>query len=171
MRKFPKPEKFRDRRALIAFNVAASIKMRKFESFDPEPLYRPAAFNVAASIKMRKWLSSRSISSLRLTLQCGRIYKDAEIRGNRGGWLRVFAAFNVAASIKMRKSPLPVNQDPRSCTLQCGRIYKDAEMTWSPSDRLQGLCLQCGRIYKDAEISSSSPSGRNSSIPSMWPHL
>ena len=61
-------------------------------------------------------------------LQCGRIYKDAEIT-------------NADAC-----------QVPPDM-LQCGRIYKDAEIVrllfpkmWSPNE------LQCGRIYKDAEI-------------------
>ena len=61
-------------------------------------------------------------------LQCGRIYKDAEISPvSRRPVLAIFA-FNVAASIKMRK------------LLDC------------VSSRLSSMCLQCGRIYKDAEI-------------------
>ena len=61
-------------------------------------------------------------------LQCGRIYKDAEI-------------------YKFGGEPVPAKK------LQCGRIYKDAEIhailrrLWSVIFR-----LQCGRIYKDAEI-------------------
>ena len=63
-------------------------------------------------------------------LQCGRIYKDAEIlrRHTRKGG---------------------------KSHLQCGRIYKDAEIL-NPLALM--LCasasLQCGRIYKDAEIRS-----------------
>ena len=37
------------------------------------------------------------------SLQCGRIYKDAEIRGISYGKEKIRPRFNVAASIKMRK--------------------------------------------------------------------
>ena len=36
-------------------------------------------FNVAASIKMRKYLRAGTGHCLDIPLQCGRIYKDAEI--------------------------------------------------------------------------------------------
>ena len=91
-------------------------------------------FNVAASIKMRKSKRKARNTISRTLLQCGRIYKDAEI------WILWIA---------------------RICWhihLQCGRIYKDAEMS------CKGLAyggelvhLQCGRIYKDAEISITYP--------------
>ena len=62
------------------------------------------SFNVAASIKMRKSFEFfRAISPLEI-LQCGRIYKDAEIFLN----LDEFADVHDI--------------------LQCGRIYKDAEI-------------------------------------------
>ena len=60
-----------------SFNVAASIKMRKFVNCT-HPKTSTSTFNVAASIKMRK-------SYLRPARACVR------------------RAFNVAASIKMRK--------------------------------------------------------------------
>ena len=61
-------------------------------------------------------------------LQCGRIYKDAEMGEHRG----------CIASADL---------------LQCGRIYKDAEMLGAVNARISLGWLQCGRIYKDAEIS------------------
>ena len=62
------------------------------------------SFNVAASIKMRKFKGETGFQLADLLyLQCGRIYKDAEIL------------------------PAPFAQ-PMRCSLQCGRIYKDAEM-------------------------------------------
>ena len=40
----------------------------------------PFSFNVAASIKMRKWDNlALALIIAELELQCGRIYKDAEI--------------------------------------------------------------------------------------------
>ena len=67
----------------------------------------------------------RSAATVRL--QCGRIYKDAEI----------FSAACFGLTEQM---------------LQCGRIYKDAEIGWK-AHRASGLqMLQCGRIYKDAEM-------------------
>ena len=63
-------------------------------------------------------------------LQCGRIYKDAEI------------------------SPLARGFIIAGLVLQCGRIYKDAEITYrSGGGGPDARKLQCGRIYKDAEIS------------------
>ena len=62
-------------------------------------------------------------------LQCGRIYKDAEI----------------CSRAKKRNTS--------SATLQCGRIYKDAEIDANDAtDTKPRIYLQCGRIYKDAEI-------------------
>ena len=83
---------------------------------------------MAASIKMRKCNTGRSSFRRDTSLQCGRIYKDAEI---------------VSLDIS------PVNKD----NLQCGRIYKDAEIAWA-KDRTAFVAdyLQCGRIYKDAEM-------------------
>ena len=104
-------------------------------------------------------------------LQCGRIYKDAEIQTKRRLW-----------------RPAP--------DLQCGRIYKDAEIDMIFSEARANRDLQCGRIYKDAEIAGdarrvaefwmpfnvaasikmrkSVPMRRMPSrvrVPSMWPHL
>ena len=65
----------------------------------------PQCFNVAASIKMRK-SDAYSVHEIGVytELQCGRIYKDAEIRS----WTS--------------SGTFP------TMWLQCGRIYKDAEM-------------------------------------------
>ena len=65
----------------------------------------------------------------RYVLQCGRIYKDAEIDVRGTG----------------------THSD--RANLQCGRIYKDAEMHWQRMGTSSLASLQCGRIYKDAEIS------------------
>ena len=62
-------------------------------------------------------------------LQCGRIYKDAEI-------------------IAISRHIVKAVHD----SLQCGRIYKDAEMPKRKPKRKAQNILQCGRIYKDAEI-------------------
>ena len=78
--------------------------MRKLDVMSAHALSAMLTFNVAASIKMRKYSRSRAAHAGGRHLQCGRIYKDAEIwdvrdrRDDRHG-----AAFNVAASIKMRK--------------------------------------------------------------------
>ena len=93
-----------------------------------------------------------------LDLQCGRIYKDAEIRTVVDLPSGAFSGtFNVAASIKMRKSPLSGREHlPCRFPLQCGRIYKDAEIRCSnPCYRPRDSPLQCGRIYKDAEMDGS----------------
>ena len=82
---------------------------------------------MAASIKMRKCDKNRIGQNGRDELQCGRIYKDAEIR-------------------------LPGHGDAAERELQCGRIYKDAEIMLSEKSRAVISALQCGRIYKDAEI-------------------
>ena len=67
-------------RVSSGFNVAASIKMRKFFRYFRDACRIAISFNVAASIKMRKFDShARASSSER-------------------------PSFNVAASIKMRKS-------------------------------------------------------------------
>ena len=70
-------------------------------------------FNVAASIKMRKFLSAPVASGEPMKLQCGRIYKDAEIqaKGSRASIRN--HGFNVAASIKMRKSKVALLQYDR----------------------------------------------------------
>ena len=62
----------------FCFNVAASIKMRKFPSLCVARGAKIWRFNVAASIKMRKlWAARQQVDEV--------------------------ACFNVAASIKMRK--------------------------------------------------------------------
>ena len=87
---------------LCSFNVAASIKMRKYTGRGMlAGIARP--FNVAASIKMRKFRRRRGKNSAHNSLQCGRIYKDAEIRQREKLTYSCSASFNVAASIKMRK--------------------------------------------------------------------
>ena len=63
-----------------------------------------------------------------MMLQCGRIYKDAEIQDGA----RLVA---------------------KLAELQCGRIYKDAEIKLqADAEKRCNDLLQCGRIYKDAEI-------------------
>ena len=129
-------------------------------------------------------------------LQCGRIYKDAEIR-----WAITIAEmeglpFNVAASIKMRKSQHIYARIVKLAPLQCGRIYKDAEICETlrilrletptfnvaasikmrksygmPLTDMELDSLQCRRIYKDAEINVSAQDEWADEIPSMWPHL
>ena len=59
--------------------MAASIKMRKFLIRDFLEGVDAPRFNVAASIKMRKFEDGVASISERAGLQCGRIYKDAEI--------------------------------------------------------------------------------------------
>ena len=86
-------------------------------------------------------------------LQCGRIYKDAEICPKAGTGARAKISFNVAASIKMRKSKNGFRKIRNRNSLQCGRIYKDAEIWHNYTSSYQKPNhLQCGRIYKDAEI-------------------
>ena len=80
-------------------------------------------------------------------LQCGRIYKDAEIREKIHEISTPWTPFSVAASIKMRKSKIRLKLVSVS------------------------IVLQCGRIYKDAEISELRRFERLASRPSMWPHL
>ena len=82
--------------------MAASIKMRKY---DEQRLFagHSLTFNVAASIKMRKYIWLRAIYCDGPNLQCGRIYKDAEIKEKPSG-------------------------NDSGLSLQCGRIYKDAEI-------------------------------------------
>ena len=105
-------------------------------------------------------------------LQCGRIYKDAEIFNGIEGSSPPACTFNVAASIKMRKSRRGCLRRSALLTLQCGRIYKDAEIELVPRRYCASLVhLQCGRIYKDAEIPARMPSAKCPSNPSMWPHL
>ena len=86
-------------------------------------------------------------------LQCGRIYKDAEIPWRAVGCARLLSCFNVAASIKMRKCYQAGENGKPDKELQCGRIYKDAEIRSRPEPRCRPRSrLQCGRIYKDAEM-------------------
>ena len=85
-------------------------------------------------------------------LQCGRIYKDAEMKISAAKDAYDAATFNVAASIKMRKWAASSAALPGILALQCGRIYKDAEIRRPPLGLVARPCLQCGRIYKDAEI-------------------
>ena len=154
------------------FNVAASIKMRKFHFRPIRPRSRPCvlqcgriykdaeiefcyygndgsilSFNVAASIKMRKFDASVTLPQLSFPLQCGRIYKDAEIAAAFGAAAFSSNCFNVAASIKMRKLGVPGTSLACISALQCGRIYKDAEIK---RHRARRVCA-CS--------------------PSMWPHL
>ena len=85
-------------------------------------------FNVAASIKMRKYHILEASPLQEASLQCGRIYKDAEMKNVKGMDGNRIISFNVAASIKMRKS---LHRRPPTFwgrLLQCGRIYKDAEI-------------------------------------------
>ena len=121
---------------------------------------------------MRKLLAAHPQSAGMGFLQCGRIYKDAEILEG------VIEAVWVA---------IP---------LQCGRIYKDAEIKGPQGYSARPWILQCGRIYKDAEmrrmeapghkptatfnvaasikmrkLNSSCLLGRLECFPSMWPHL
>ena len=65
-------------RSTRRFNVAASIKMRKScrRGVQNRELQ---CFNVAASIKMRKCGDHEDLMNGMFKLQCGRIYKDAEI--------------------------------------------------------------------------------------------
>ena len=105
-------------------------------------------------------------------LQCGRIYKDAEMGYNPGCISGLPQSFNVAASIKMRKLKYQLSIRPSTCLLQCGRIYKDAEIYVGPSlSRCTVSALQCGRIYKDAEIPDVVGERYRAQLPSMWPHL
>ena len=136
------------------------------------------SFNVAASIKMRKSIQSGAPTRPCHCLQCGRIYKDAEIPNRPRNGFCAACTFNVAASIKMRKYGLAATHAlDRLSLLQCGRIYKDAEMRASSASvkalfaafnvaasikmrkceifelaECYDSLLQCGRIYKDAEI-------------------
>ena len=64
----------------------------------------------------------------KVKLQCGRIYKDAEMRRAATKAHMHLLGFNVAASIKMRKSRDGRRDGSGGGVLQCGRIYKDAEM-------------------------------------------
>ena len=83
-----------------------------------------------------------------IALQCGRIYKDAEIYED-----------------------VPVTLAPAEL-LQCGRIYKDAEMLSTPLYNPRPVnSLQCGRIYKDAEMRGRVAFTNPLHLPSMWPHL
>ena len=132
--------------SLFTFNVAASIKMRKFIVADLDKS-EILAFNVAASIKMRKSPQIRQSTVKRPILQCGRIYKDAEIR-NRFSLAIEAAAFNVAASIKMRK--LCAVPQSRAGIAIAFNVAASIKMRKSPGYR-RGV--------------------RHYVRPSMWPHL
>ena len=82
-----------------------------------------------------------------MVLQCGRIYKDAEIVYEPSASVYEPSGFNVAASIKMRKSIVLKKGDLSAEMLQCGRIYKDAEIKYPPKYPQRGRSA------------------------SMWPHL
>ena len=144
--------------------------MRKL--LNPKPSLNPKpCFNVAASIKMRK-SEKRGDTVLGIQkLQCGRIYKDAEINSSlRSSNLEV-KSFNVAASIKMRKSPPPRpcrSIEPRFNVAASIKMRKSSSAT---PTRKRLFWLQCGRIYKDAEIYHPSYDAPEGEIASMWPHL
>ena len=76
---------------------------------------------------MRKFDGRNRPRRGRCHLQCGRIYKDAEM-----------------SHAKISCAPWK--------SLQCGRIYKDAEIGYTGGSEGAFFFLQCGRIYKDAEI-------------------
>ena len=88
---------------LCGFNVAASIKMRKSILCAQYAAQKRPSFNVAASIKMRKSFVGLINETPLEILQCGRIYKDAEMRLSTLACTATETPFNVAASIKMRK--------------------------------------------------------------------
>ena len=95
----------------------------------------------------KKFFEARTVYSL----QCGRIYKDAEIT------LSIHAlARHVLLQCGRIYKDAEINYTRRRCRpcigLQCGRIYKDAEMRRDPRHDPPSVRLQCGRIYKDAEI-------------------
>ena len=121
---------------------------------------------------MRKSRVSIAFCGRFARLQCGRIYKDAEI------CILVFV---------LKRTQI---------VLQCGRIYKDAEISRAELKLAMQNSLQCGRIYKDAEISRRTTfvtfsiaafnvaasikmrkcrrlrlRRHREPLPSMWPHL
>ena len=113
------------------------------------------AFNVAASIKMRNFARHQCMCQpSRGCLQCGRIYKDAEI--NLEPEIEtleqtILQCGRIYKDAEMRERHVPM--DGGSVSLQCGRIYKDAEIgVCTFRNRGAQIILQCGRIYKDAEI-------------------
>ena len=112
------------------FNVAASIKMRKSYIPRSKSLITIFLLQCGRIYKDAEISGAAGARRLSVVLQCGRIYKDAEIRVIDGRALLDDDAFNVAASIKMRKSRSTKAATQRQISfLQCGRIYKDAEMT------------------------------------------
>ena len=66
--------------------------MRKLASRWRTGADRRCGFNVAASIKMRKLTVSRGAERIHALLQCGRIYKDAEIRKDIDAFTETYAA-------------------------------------------------------------------------------
>ena len=104
------------REFIPSFDVAASIKMRKYEPFalwwlnDAVPSFLQCGrIHKDAEI----WRPIRRKSRPRTYLQCGRIHKDAEMEKRPTASPRSSSSFNVAASIKMRKS-YRVSPDNRS---------------------------------------------------------
>ena len=77
--------------------------MRKFDWAAGQEAPPECRFNVAASIKMRKSHEAAATGEGPPMLQCGRIYKDAEMSRARLFACHSLGSFNVAASIKMRK--------------------------------------------------------------------
>ena len=111
------------------FNVAASIKMRKSHDkclFVDVVGFRLQCGRIYKDAEIYRRDEGRWIVALEL--QCGRIYKDAEIHRRAPEWPAKQCSFNVAASIKMRKFLEARREGPRMTELQCGRIYKDAEI-------------------------------------------
>ena len=106
-------------------------------------------------------------------LQCGRIYKDAEIEYRKRLADMRLTGFNVAASIKMRKScPYSGAVADHMGWLQCGRIYKDAEMMDHLSTRFDlnsGFNVAASiKMRKSAILEAAL---RRQMQASMWPHL
>ena len=101
---------------------------------------------------MRKFVVLELRGSKRYRLQCGRIYKDAEMRyvhvreTNHGDFLQCGRIYKDAEINSVG------DHDWYFTDLQCGRIYKDAEIRSIRWHRGTPIALQCGRIYKDAEI-------------------
>ena len=160
-----------EKHSAASFNVAASIKMRKSASSkDKDP--RVANLQCGRIYKDAEIFLRRTVRlGKKAHLQCGRIYKDAEIRGVAVHHTARAAAFNVAASIKMRKCCKGLAYGGELVHLQCGRIYKDAEIRIAGNPKRLCGSLQCGRIYKDAEIEFRAKTFCVFLKPSMWPHL
>ena len=135
-------------------------------------LWTHTSFNVAASIKMRKFSSIWSSNSRRYVfLQCGRIHKDAEMAKRPTASHRSSSSFNVAASIKMRKCGLSMVMPNQTwMTFNVAASIKMRKCGIETREAPGVFDLQCGRIHKDAEIRFCRCSTRNNALPSMWPH-